>query len=141
MRDGPTSVFPDFELEGADGRRYRLYDDGGKRTVLWFTNLCEGCQERAPMLNDLAENAGSLLRVLAVNILRDAGAAQRLAPKLKFPILLDPEDIAQRRLGILHQPGVCPRQSLYVVAPGGAILFKHRLAAMRPAEVQRLAEL
>lgn len=138
---GPTSVFPDFELEAVDGRSYRLSDDGGKRTVLWFTNLCPGCQKRAPMLNELVESSSSLVRVLAVNILPDAEAARRLATSLKFPILLDPEDIVRKRLKIAHPDGVCPKRSLYVVAPGRAILLKHQLAAMKPADVARIAEL
>lgn len=138
---GPGSVMPDFELQGVDGRRYRLSDDGGKRTLLWFTNLCDGCQKRAPLLNELLEKAGSILRVLAVNILPEEDTARRLSPTLKFPILLDPEDIVQKRLGIAHPPGTCPLRNLYVIAPGRTVLLKHHLSALKPGEVGRIAEL
>ena len=78
---------------------------------------------------------------VGVRKVEEDGAARRLAPGLKFPILLDPDDIVQKRLRIRHPDGVCPKRSLYVVAPGRAILLKQQLAAMKPADVARLAEL
>lgn len=137
----PGSLFPDFELAATDGRRYRLSEDGGKRTVLWFTNLCDGCQARAPLLNQLVERSSASLRVLAVNILEEEETASRLAPSFKFPILLDPEDIVQSVLKIPHPPGACPLHNLYVVAPGRNVLLRGHLSAMKPESVARLAEL
>lgn len=137
----PGSIFPDFELAAVDGRRYRLSEGGGKRTILWFTNLCDGCQERAPLLNQLVERSGAVLRVLAVNILDEEDTAKRLAPSFKFPILLDPKDVVQNVLKIPHPPGACPLHNLYLVAPGRSVLLRGHLSAMKAADVARLADL
>lgn len=137
----PGAVLPDFELADGGGRRHRLSDDGGRRTLLWLTNLCDGCQARAPLLNELAERHGPLVRVLAVNLLAEEETARKVAPKLRFPLLLDPEDVVQRVLGIPHPPGSCPLHNLYLLAPGRAVLWRGHLSAMKPAAVSALAEL
>jgi peroxiredoxin Q/BCP len=40
----PGDVAPDFDLPGSDGRRYRLHDYVGKRTVViaWFPKAFTG---------------------------------------------------------------------------------------------------
>ena len=48
------SYFPDFALNDLVGTRHALSDNpAGKMTVLWFTNLCEDCRGKIPLLEKL----------------------------------------------------------------------------------------
>jgi peroxiredoxin len=124
------STFPDFVLRDTGGAGHRLSDvKPGTLTVLWFTNFCADCRAQTPSLREAAAEA----RVLAVSILPAGDPLPlRLAPTLGFPLLLDPEDIVSRRLGLAHPPGACPMHNLFVVDAAGAILFKHHLSALGP---------
>ena len=92
--------FPDFTLRDTTGRPHAL--SSGGPTVLWFTNLCEDCQSRAPLLGEMVD-AG--LRVLAVSILPpDDPLPLEYGKTAPFPVLLDPEDVVGRQLGLEHPP-------------------------------------
>lgn len=134
------AVFPDFALRDVAGLKHSLYDaTPGILTLLWLTNLCEGCRAKIPLLRELLSESGGRLRVLAVSILAiDDPLPMRLAPDCGFPILLDPEDIVERKLGQTHPPGACPLRNLYVVDGAGTIRFKHHLSAVRPEELRRV---
>jgi peroxiredoxin len=128
--------FPDFTLRDVSGRPHSLYDaTPGRLTILWLTNLCDGCRERIPLLVEAGRAPGGCVRVLAISILGPADPlAARVADGCGFPILLDPEDIVERRLGQVHPPGTCPIRNLYIVNGAGRIRYKHHLSAVRPEE-------
>lgn len=126
--------FPDFALKDGAGVEHRL--SGGGRTALWFTNLCEDCRGKIPLLNSAA--AGGL-RVLAVSILPvEDPLPARTAPECRFPVLLDPEDVVAKRLGLAHPPGTCPIHNFFLVGPERDILFKHHLSALSPEKFRAL---
>lgn len=127
------SVFPDFSLRDTEGNEHRL-SAGGRTTVLWFTNFCADCLSRAPLLREAAGPA----RVLAVSILApDDPVPLSEAPRMGFPVLLDPEDVVARRLGLAHPPGTCPLHNLFVVDGAGRVLLRHHLSAFAPEEFRR----
>jgi peroxiredoxin len=132
----PGSVFPDFALRDTRGSLHRLSEGAGAAlTVLWFTNLCEDCRGRIPLLEDLVRQAGGRVRVLALSILApDDPLHAQVAPRCPFPLLLDPEDVVGRRLGLAHPPGACPLLNLYILTASGRVLFRHHLSALEPAE-------
>lgn len=132
--------FPDFSLLDPDGRRHRLSDDrGGRKTVLWLTNLCEDCRSKAPLLEELAREAPDRFRILAVSLLGDDETLpRRVSAAGGFPILLDPEDIVAHRLGLAHPPGTCPLHNLFFLDEGLRVTFRHHLSALKPEAFRAL---
>lgn len=128
--------FPDFALKDSAGRRHALSDSpADKLTVLWFTNLCEDCRGKIPLLEELARQAGDGYRVLAVSILgNDESLPRQVGPSCGFPLLLDPQDIVSCRLGLVHSHGACPLFNLFIVDASRRILFRRHLSAMHPDE-------
>lgn len=125
-------IFPDFSLRDISGREHRLSESSrDQKTVLWFTNLCEDCRSKIPLLEDLRQQAGDHFRILAISLLSaDAQLAIETARTCGFPVLLDPEDIVTRRLGLAHPPETCPIHNLFIVNSQGVILFRHHLSAL-----------
>lgn len=135
----PGSIFPDFALADTQGRRHALSDAGGRATVLWFTNLCADCRAQIPALHELVDQAGDRYRVLAISILDPADPLPaRVAGECRFPLLLDPEDIVSRRLGLAHPPGACPLTNLFLVSPSGRVLHRGHLSALGPERFRAL---
>lgn len=127
-------AFPDFTLRDAGGREHTL--SSGGPTVLWFTNLCEDCRARAPLLGEMTA-AG--LRVLAVSILPYEDPLPRdYARSAPFPVLLDPDDVVSRRLGLPHPPGACPLHNLFILDRSRRVLLRHHLSAVDPEALRRL---
>lgn len=128
------NLFPDFTLKDADGREFTLSDDpDGKRTVLWLTNLCEDCRAKVPLLEELRREAGERFRILAVSLLGDDAALPRqVSAQGGFPVLLDPEDIVEHKLGLAHPAGSCPLHNLYILEKDGRIAYRHHLSALKP---------
>lgn len=133
-RQGEGDVFPDFTLRDISGRPHTLSEGGP--TVLWFTNLCEDCRSRAPLLGEMVK-AG--LRVLAVSILpADDPLPLEYGKTAPFPLLLDPEDVVGRRLGLEHPPGTCPLHNLFILDRERRVLFRHHLSAVAPEALRRV---
>ena len=134
------SYFPDFSLTDLTGRKHCLSArPTGQWTVLWLTNLCEDCRSKVPLLEELRLEAGERFRVLAISLLGDDLTLPRqVAAECGFPILLDPEDIVARELGLHHPPQTCPLHNLFILNGGGRITFRHHLSALEPAAFRAL---
>lgn len=134
--------FPDFSLRDVSGRVHALSDNPeGKRTVVWLTNLCEDCRAKAPLLEELRLKAGDRFRVLAVSLLgADSSLPRRVSAERGFPILLDPEDIVGRDLGLAHPSGTCPLHNLFILDLDRRILFRHHLSALKPEAFRALVQ-
>ncbi|OGS05405.1 MAG: hypothetical protein A3G41_04425 [Elusimicrobia bacterium RIFCSPLOWO2_12_FULL_59_9] len=134
------SYFPDFALNDLAGARHALLENPAKKlTVLWFTNLCEDCRNKIPLLEELRQEAGDRIRILAVSILKiDDPLPRQVGPSCSFPLLLDPEDIVSWRLGLPHPPNACPLHNLFFVSVSGRIVFRHHLSAMGPEKFRAL---
>lgn len=133
-------TFPDFSLRDLEGKAHRLSDLSSARyTVLWFTNFCQDCRARIPLLNELLQKAGENVRILAVSILdKDDPLPRQVAPECFFPILLDPEDVVGLKLGLAHPPNACPFHNLFVVSSSGQVAFRHHLSALGPENFRSL---
>lgn len=132
-------VFPDFVLPDLSGRGHALSDSGGRWTVLWFTNLCEDCRGRFPLLEELRREAGDRFRILAVSVLAPDDPLPRwVAPSCGFPILIDPDDAVGLQLGLAHPPGACPLFNLFIIDGTGRIAFKGHLSALAPERFRAL---
>jgi peroxiredoxin len=131
-------LFPDFSLKDIEGRAYGLSDPTPARhTALWFTNLCEDCRARAPLLEELRREAGERLRVLAVSILPpEDPLSKQVGGSLGFPLLLDPEDIVGKRLGLAHPAGTCPMHNFFILDRKGRVRFRHHLSALKEPDLR-----
>lgn len=114
---------PDFNLEGSDGRTYRLSDFRGKEAVVlaWFPKAyTSGCTIEC---KSLAEN-GHLLRRFQVSyfmasvdpIDKNRGFAEENGAD--FPLLSDPEKEAAQAYGVLTMLGFASRHTFYIGADG-----------------------
>lgn len=132
-------IFPDFALSDLEGRRHALSEPGPQWTVLWFTNLCEDCLSRLPALEELRLAAGDRFRILAVSLLGpDTDLPRQAAARCGFPILIDPEDLAAKRLGLFHAPNACPFHNLFILDRRGRVLHRHHLSALGADGFRRL---
>lgn len=125
---------PDFSLSDLKGREYSLYSYFPRKAVaLWFTNLCETCQEKIDFLDEAYQARRERLEVLAISTL---GADKSLPEKISrdrrfgFPLLLDPEDWLGKKLGFAHPNGACPMYNFLILDRRGKISFKHHLSAV-----------
>jgi len=133
-------TFPDFSLRDVHGTVHRLSDRAETwYTVLWFTNFCDDCRARSPLLEELRREAGQRFRILAVSILgKDDPLPRQVAPSCGFPLLLDPDDIVALKLGLPHPPGTCPLHNLFMVSSSGTVLYRGHLSAMGNGEFKSL---
>src|SRR3989344_5686321 len=136
----PGEVFPDFSLKDIQGHGHTLSNPGfGNHTVLWFTNLCEDCRSKIPLLDELHREAGEQFRILAVSILKvDNPLPYEVSKSCAFPILLDPEDVVGKRLGLPHPPETCPLHNLFILDDKGRIILRHHLSALSPGAFKKI---
>lgn len=130
------SIFPNFTLSDAlDGMHSLSSAPEQKLTVLWFTNFCDDCRSKIPLLANLLKDAGGKYRVLAISILPfDAPLPRQIAQTCPFPVLLDPQDIVTHKLGLAHPPNTCPIHNLFIVDFSGRVLYRRHLSALDQEE-------
>ena len=122
---------PDFSLPSLAGEKVTLsaYKDG--TVLLWFTNLCGGCQAVLP---DVAKIDRDYSRkgviVLAVSLLgSDTATVGDVIrnQKTTFPFLIDPEgEVYEQYGGVKLPPGTCPANPQLFILDSGKVAFaKH----------------
>ncbi len=117
---------PDFPLAAVDGRSVRFADAvaGSRGVVLWLTNLCGGCREKMPALQDIYLAYEGKVEIVAVSQLGAEAAPVREAVEefgLTFPFLVDPEGEVSRLYGYEYVPNSCPLTNIYFVDREGVI--------------------
>jgi peroxiredoxin len=119
---------PDFTLKDFRGKRFTLSDLKGREgALLWFTNLCEGCQSKFGGMEKIkSEYSGKGIEVVALSQLEkdrktveDAVRANHLT--LRF--LYDPEGEVTTRYSGRYVPGSCPLTNLYIINKDGVIVY------------------
>ena len=122
-------VAPAFELAGLDGREYRLRDFiDSTPVIVWFTNLCEGCQANIPSLDSIyLTDIKPQAELLAISLLgKDHETVETISGKLKFdfPILFDPEGSTCKDYVGSYVPASCPISNLFIIDRKGIIRFE-----------------
>lgn len=132
-------VFPDFTFWDVTGIRHSLSDIfPEKKAVLWFTNFCEDCRSKIPLLEELHKNEGGRFGIYAVSLLgNDLKWPRECASQASFPFLIDPDDLVGREMGLSHPPGTCPLQNFFILDRQGRILFRHHLSALSPDQFRK----
>ncbi|MFY9268311.1 MAG: redoxin domain-containing protein [Candidatus Manganitrophaceae bacterium] len=135
-REGATvgSRLPDFTLRDLSGRPFTLSEVfPGRGAVLWFTNLCEGCEERINFLQRIYETNRNRLEIVALSTLgNDRATPERIVRthRIDFPLLLDPDDWLGRVLRFEHPGNACPLYNLLILDSTGVVRFRSHLSAI-----------
>ena len=137
---GTGEAAPDFSLRDFKGKIFTLSELKGKKAVLlWFTNLCGGCQTKfgeMEKLRDLYEKKGA--EVIAVSILgKDKKTAEEIIRKKKttFRFLYDPEGKATKLFSGEFIPNTCPLQNIYIINRNARISYASHYPGAGEAEI------
>ena len=137
---GTGEAAPDFSLRDFKGKIFTLSELKGKKAVLlWFTNLCGGCQTKfgeMEKLRDLYEKKGA--EVIAVSILgKDRKTAEEIIRKKKatFRFLYDPEGRVTRAYSGRSAPRTCPLQNIFIISRSLKIIYAEHYPGGDEAEI------
>lgn len=127
-RIGVGDMAPEFELQGTDGRTYRLVECRGDWLVLAFypgdfTPVCtrQFCSYRdaGDRLDDLDATVWGISPQSV-----ESHERFRTEYELTVPLLADPEREVIRAYGVLG-PGGLVRRSIFIVDPSGVVRYRH----------------
>lgn len=136
-------VAPAFELAGVDGREYVLQSFlDSLPVIVWFTNLCEGCQANIPNLDSIyLKEIKPQAELLAISLLGDdRETVESVLDTLKFsfPILIDPEGKTCKDYVGTYVPASCPITNLFVVDRQGLIRYETHYPGFALTDVIKL---
>ncbi len=114
---------PDFSLATLDGGKTSLSSHRGQVVVVDFwAQWCEPCKKELPELQKLATRyAGKNVTILAINIDKERGNAERLVRQLglTLPVLFDPSGSVAGAYDLPKMP------SSFVVDKKGVVRYVH----------------
>lgn len=133
---------PDFSLQDFKGNKFTLSKLTKKNGVLlWFTNLCEGCQSKiyeVQKLESLYEKKG--IDVVAVSVLgKDRKTVETVIKenKISFRFLYDPSGTATQRYSGKYIEGTCPLKNIFIVEKGGKIMYAGHLPGVDSSALEK----
>jgi thioredoxin-dependent peroxiredoxin len=119
---------PDFDLEGTEGRRYRLADCRGSWVVLAFYpgDFTPVCTRQFCSYRDAADRLDQLDATVWGISPQSLESHERFQDQygLTVPLLADPERAVIRAYGVLG-PGGLVRRSIFMVDPHGTVRYRH----------------
>jgi len=131
---------PDFTLEDFQGDTFAFSQlRNQKATLLWFTNLCAGCEMKLPKMetfHNLFQEKG--VEVVAVSQLgKDRKTVEDAIRrnKLSFRFLYDPEGVATEYFSGKYVPGTCPLQNIYIIQKDGKIAYASHYPGAEESEI------
>lgn len=134
---------PDFSLRDFKGNKFTLSKLTKKKGVLlWFTNLCEGCQSKITQvekLKSLYEKKG--IDVVAVSILgEDRETVENVIRKNKvsFQFLYDRKGEATEQYSGTYVQGTCPLKNIFIIEKGGKIAYASHLSGIKVNELTNM---
>jgi peroxiredoxin len=136
----------DFSSRDFNGNTFTLSKVLKERSVLlWFTNLCEGCQSKIAQVQELKslyETKG--VAVVAVSVLgKDRKTVEDVIRNnnVTFQFLYDPKGEATGRYSGRYVEGTCPLKNIFIVNKNGKITYANHLPGVAEKELlSRLEE-
>lgn len=131
-----------FTLEDLAGKRFSLSDFKDKKIVLlWFTNLCKGCQTKFPEMERIKNQYSEKgIEVLAVSVLGDdRETVENVVDEMKttFRFLLDPKGVATKLYSGAYHPGYCPMQNIFITDKKGDITYVSHYPGIEEDEIMK----
>ncbi len=138
------SQVPDFSLTDFQGKKFTLSDELKKNKVilLWFTNLCGGCQEKTSemeKIKNLYKKKG--VELVAVSVLgRDRKTVENIIQNknLSFKFLYDPEGTVGRMVVGQYVQGTCPVYNIFFIDRNRKIIFKDHYPGMKEDKIKNI---
>ncbi len=138
MAVGVGALAPDFTLNDADGKPFRLADLRGKKAVvLYFYPADEtpGCTAEACAFRDgyeVFKDAGAEVVGVSADS-PDEHRAFAAHHRLPFVLLSDPDNLARRLYGVRRSLGIIPGRVTYVIDREGIVrhVFDSQFQATR----------
>jgi peroxiredoxin Q/BCP len=119
---------PEFDLEGTEGRRYRLADCRGRWLVLAFYpgDFTPVCTRQFCSYRDAADRLDDLDATVWGISPQSLESHERFREQygLTVPLLADPDRAVIRAYGVLG-PGGLVRRSIFMVDPEGIVRYRH----------------
>ena len=145
---GVDDTAPDFELQGSDGKTYKLSDLLAEQAVVlaWYPKaFTSGCTVECKSLvekGDLIREFDVAYFMVSVDPLDDV---TRFAKSLAadFPLLADPNKAVAEQYGVISNWGFAKRQNIYINMSGKVIGIDEKVNPETAAEdiAARLSEL
>lgn len=133
---------PDFLLNDFNGEKFvlsKLIKKGN--VVLWFTNLCKGCQSEIPTVIRLkAEYEKKGVEVVAVSVLgKDRKTVETVMKenKVSFRFLYDPVGAATELYSGKYVEGTCPLKNIFIIEKGGKIVYASHLPGAETSTLEK----
>jgi len=131
---------PDFSGQYFDGKPFTLSKTAkNKIVILWFTNLCSGCQSKFPFIEELNKKyQNKKMEVLAVSQLgNDRKTVEDVISKnnLSVRFLYDPSGEATALYTGGYNPGTCPLNNIFLISKVGKISFASHLPGIPEEEL------
>lgn len=134
---------PDFTLQDFKGNTFTLSEQLKKKgVVLWFTNLCAGCQSKMTEMEKIKkryEKKG--IEVVAISQLgedRETVEKTIKEKKLSFRFLYDPKSETTIHYSGKYIPGTCPLKNIYLVGADSKIAFTSHYPGLEERELTNL---
>jgi peroxiredoxin len=131
---------PDFSLQDFGGNQFMLSKlTKTKGVLLWFTNLCEGCQSTLPdvqKLGSVYKRKG--IEIVAVSVLgEDRQTVEEVLRKnnVSFQFLYDPKGESIERYSGKYVEGTCPLKNMFIIERGGRISYASHLPGIDAKEL------
>lgn len=119
---------PNFSLDDLSRKKFSLFDYKGKKALLlWFTNLCRGCQAKFPEIERIKKlYRKKQVEVVAVSVLGDDKKIVEKTVqerKLKIRFLIDPKGEVVKLYSGTYYPGTCPLKNIFIIDKRGIIRY------------------
>lgn len=132
----------DFTLEDFKGKKFTLSLelDNTNAVLLWFTNLCSGCQTKIlemENIKDLYEKKG--IKVIAVSVLgEDRQTVESIIQEKNITLrfLYDPEGEVADLFSGRHYPGACPLKNIFLIGKDTKIIYTDHYPGIYESELK-----
>ena len=132
---------PAFSLTDFNNKTFSLSTElkNNNAILLWFTNLCEGCQASLPELEKIRNRyEKNRILVIAVSQLgKDRKTVENIIRenKLAMGFLFDPAGKATEQFSGKYQPGTCPLKNIFLIGKDRKIAFISHYPGIDESEI------
>lgn len=134
---------PDITLVDFKGKPFQLSLHSQKKgVVLWFTNLCGGCQSKLSVVEKMKKRyAKKGIEIVAISQLgedRETVEKTIREKKLTIRFLYDPKGEATMQFCGKYIPGTCPLKNMYFIKADRTISYMNHYPGLDEEELTQL---